>query len=155
MSDENTLRLKAREAMEAGRLPQRRPKRMWGGPGIGAPCAICSEPVKQDELGFELEYAPDQLDTGEGDCHVHLRCFAAWEFERRNFESGTRGAAVSDNAGHTALSPTNGRQSGVRMGHVGGEILQAASNDGTICVPDERPVSASERDNKYQRGPAR
>lgn len=154
MSDENTLRLKAREAMEAGRLPQRRPKRMWGGPGIGAPCAICSEPVKQDELGFELEYAPDQVDTGEGDCHVHLRCFAAWEFERRNHESGARAAAPPDSAGPTVL-PGATPQRTTSIGRMVTQILPAASNDGTICAPDERPVSASERQDKFQRGPAR
>ena len=153
MSDENTLRLKAREAMEAGKLPQRRPKRMWGGPGIGAPCAICSEPVKQDELGFELEYAPDQADAGEGDCHVHLRCFAAWEFERRNHESGTRAAAPHDNAG-PALPPEDDPQPATNINRMVGQILPAASNDGTICAPHERPVSASERDQKYQRGTA-
>lgn len=145
MSDEQTLRLKAREAMAAGRLPQRRPKRMWGGPGIDAPCAICFEPVKRDELGFELEFAPDHEDTGEGDCHVHLRCFAAWEFERRHQENGPRAKAANDGIGPANL---------VDHERQPGRILPAASNSGTICASDESFASACERNNRHQRGPA-
>jgi hypothetical protein len=146
MSDEETLRMKAREAMEAGRLSQRRPKRMWGGPGIGAPCAVCSEPVKKDELGFELEYALDQVDTGEGDCHVHLRCFAAWEFERRNHENGTRAEAANDSAVPAVLAGSDRQVE---------TILPDASNEGRICASNEVSVSAGERDKTYQRGSVR
>jgi hypothetical protein len=38
---ESTLRKIAREAIQAGRLPSSLPKRMWGGPGVGACCTIC------------------------------------------------------------------------------------------------------------------
>jgi hypothetical protein len=55
---------------------------MWGGPGVGADCTICNAPVKRDELEFEIEFARDGDDLGASMYHVHIRCFAAWEFER-------------------------------------------------------------------------
>ncbi len=155
MSDENILRMKANEAMRAGKLPQRRPKRMWGGPGIGAPCAVCAEPVKQDELGFEFEFAVDDEEAGAGDCHVHLRCFAAWEFERRHYESSASSAAIGDSAGRVVPPSGNGQQSAPNLSGMCDEILPDASNDGTIHASRESLGSACERDKNHQRGSVR
>jgi hypothetical protein len=83
MSDECTPREKAREVIQAGKLPNRRPDRMWGGPGVGADCTICGAPVKRDEVEFEIEFAGSGQGSGLHTYHVHVRCFAAWEFERR------------------------------------------------------------------------
>ena len=94
MSDESTLRLNAREAIQAGKLPNRGAERMWGGPGFGACCAVCGTPVKPDQLGFELEFVRDDDVPDVGNTHVHIRCFEAWEIERRNFEV-VRGAMSS------------------------------------------------------------
>jgi hypothetical protein len=49
VNDEGTLREKAREVFQAGKLPNRRPDRTWGGPGVGADCTICRVPVQRDE----------------------------------------------------------------------------------------------------------
>ena len=84
MSDEATLRGRAREAIEAGRLPQRRPDRIWGGPGGGADCAICGARVTRDEVDFEIEFFRDGRDHGIDRHHVHIRCLAAWETELAN-----------------------------------------------------------------------
>jgi hypothetical protein len=85
MPDEVVLRARARSAIQDGKLPTRAPDRTWGGPGLGVACAICELPVKKDEMEFEIEFARDgNLDTGLDKYHVHLRCFAAWEFERRS-----------------------------------------------------------------------
>jgi len=81
--DDSVLRAKAREAIEAGTLPNRRPERMWGGPGVGARCTICGEPVKHDELELEMEFSADP-GAGPSKHHVHVRCFSALEFEMRN-----------------------------------------------------------------------
>ena len=43
MSDSSTLRQKAREAIQTGRLPKRQPAHVWGGAGAGACCAICGK----------------------------------------------------------------------------------------------------------------
>jgi hypothetical protein len=82
MPDEKPLREKARSAVTNGKLPTRRPDRTWGGPGVGAACAVCELPVKNDELEFEIQFARDGSDPGLDKYHVHIRCFAAWEFER-------------------------------------------------------------------------
>jgi hypothetical protein len=98
MSDEETLREKAREAIEAGKLPSRRPERMWGGPGAGAHCRICDKLVEPDEVEFELEFMRDDESRGKDNYHVHLRCFAAWEFERQNFEPASLSSVKVDGA---------------------------------------------------------
>jgi hypothetical protein len=61
---------------------QRRPDRTWGGLGVGAPYAVCEQPVTKDEMEFEIEFAHDGTNPGLHKFHVHMRCFAAWEFER-------------------------------------------------------------------------
>jgi len=81
MPDEETVRSLARAAIQQGKLPATAPTRTWGGPGVGAPCAICSLPVTKAENEFEIQF--EQHGGGGLDkFHVHIRCFAAWEFER-------------------------------------------------------------------------
>ena len=82
MPDEAILRAKARAVVQAGKLPARRPDRTWGGPGIGAPCSVCEQPVRGDELEFEIQFAHDGDNPGLDKFHVHIRCFAMWELER-------------------------------------------------------------------------
>jgi hypothetical protein len=85
MPDEEVLRRKAREAVREGKLPSRPPDRVWGGPGVDAPCSVCGLPVTKTEMEFEVEFAADGHGGG-GDLdkfHLHRRCFAAWEFERQ------------------------------------------------------------------------
>ena len=84
--DENILRQLARKVIQDGKLPSRRPDRTWGGPGVGAPCAICGVPVARDQMEFEIQFTRDGDNPGLDKFHVHIRCFAAWEFER-----GSRG----------------------------------------------------------------
>lgn len=82
MPDEALLRERARVALRDGKVPSRHPDRTWGGPGVGATCAICDLPVQHDQVEFEIEFAHDGDDPGLDKFHVHIRCFAAWEFER-------------------------------------------------------------------------
>jgi hypothetical protein len=86
MLDEPIVREKAREAIRAGELPTRLPDRTWGGPGIGEPCTICGERIKRDQLEFEIQFAHDGARPELERFHVHVRCFAAWEFERTKAE---------------------------------------------------------------------
>lgn len=78
--NEKILRQKAREAIRAGKLPERRPDRTWGGPGVGAHCQICNIPVARDEVELEIEFARGESPVLEK-YHVHVRCFRAWEVE--------------------------------------------------------------------------
>lgn len=84
MPDEPILREKAREAIRNGKIPARRPDRTWGGPGVGVPCTICELPVTRDQMEFEIQFerAGAGHALGLDNFHVHVRCFAAWEFER-------------------------------------------------------------------------
>jgi hypothetical protein len=84
MPDENILREKARAAIRDGKLPQQAPDRSWGGHGVGATCAVCGLPVTNDEKEFEIEFAHNGANPGLDKFHLHIRCFAAWEFERRS-----------------------------------------------------------------------
>jgi hypothetical protein len=82
MPDEAVLRQQARQAIQTGELPNRPPDRTWGGPGVGAPCSVCNDPVTRDQLEFEIQFAHDGATPGLDKFHVHMRCFAAWEMER-------------------------------------------------------------------------
>jgi hypothetical protein len=82
MSDEARLRELALEAIQHGKIPSRNPDRTWGGPGVGATCTICNIPVTKTELEMQTEFARDEAPYGLDKFHVHIRCFAAWEFER-------------------------------------------------------------------------
>jgi hypothetical protein len=84
MSDESLLREKAREVIETGTLPNRRPDRTWAGRGVGAECAICRAPVTRDEIEYEIEFARNGDDSGLDSYHVHVRCLEAWVSERHN-----------------------------------------------------------------------
>ena len=84
MPDEPILRAQARTAVQQGKLPARAPDRTWGGPGVGAPCQICERPVARDEAEFEIEFDRGDDNPGLDKFHVHIRCFAAWEFERKH-----------------------------------------------------------------------
>lgn len=92
MSDDCVSREKAREPIQAGTLPRRAPKRTWGGPGVGADCAICNVPVNRDELELEIEYERDDKVEWNGNddtldkYHVHVGCFMVWEHERHTLE---------------------------------------------------------------------
>jgi hypothetical protein len=82
MPDESRLREQAKAAIQNGALPTRSPDRTWGGPGVGAACAVCERPVSKQEMEFEIQFAHDGDNPGLDKFHVHIRCFAAWEFER-------------------------------------------------------------------------
>jgi hypothetical protein len=82
-SDEDVLRAKAREAIQAGRLPNRCPDQTWGGPGSGACCTVCGVPVRSDEFELELEFAPAGESPGPRKHPTHPRCFGALMQELR------------------------------------------------------------------------
>ena len=82
MPDEPLLRQQARAAMLGGKLPSRRPDRTWGGPGLDIVCAVCGRPITKAELELEIQFSPEGGDPEPERHHLHIRCFAAWEFER-------------------------------------------------------------------------
>lgn len=84
MDDEISLRERARTAIQAGKLPDCLPHRTWAGKGAGATCSVCGEQVRAEEIEYELEFARLEAPTGGvGNYRLHVRCFAAWEFEQQ------------------------------------------------------------------------
>jgi hypothetical protein len=88
MDDEAILRVKAREAIRTGRLPARRPDRTWSGPGVGFSCAVCERLVRRHDREVQIRLSTAWPRARIGTFHVHLRCFAAWEFKRRRSALG-------------------------------------------------------------------
>jgi len=43
---------------------------------------VCEKPVTKEEMEFEIQFARDGDNPGLDKFHVHIRCYAAWEFER-------------------------------------------------------------------------
>jgi len=78
------LRTLARHGLRSGTLPRGEPDHLWDGPGLGATCAVCTQPVRGDEVGYELQFAHhgDGRIPGRDRYHLHPECFAAWEMER-------------------------------------------------------------------------
>jgi hypothetical protein len=82
MPGEARLREQARAVVKNSKLLARAPDQTWGGPGGGLECAVCQRPVTTNEMEFEIQFAHDGDSPGIDKYHVHVRCFAAWEFER-------------------------------------------------------------------------
>jgi len=81
--DEKELRRRASEALIAGLIPRDRPKSLWGGNGAGDPCPICGHAIEASEMELEVEFAIAEVSLrGVREFHLHLPCFAAWEFVR-------------------------------------------------------------------------
>lgn len=81
----NTLsRAKAHAAIELGRIPGRRPDRLWGGRASRGYCGACRSSMKMGEVALEIQFVEDGgASTITHD--VHIRCYVALEgeWERR------------------------------------------------------------------------
>jgi len=74
------LRAHARRALQVGRLPIGGvPGHTWGGPGHGQPCALCHRAVTDTDVEFDVIES-----QAADDYHFHVRCFMAWDAERRD-----------------------------------------------------------------------
>jgi len=80
--DVSTLREKAREAIQNGKLPTRSPDSTMGGPGCGEACALCGETLRRHQMELEAVFRQDGEIPETHKYHLHPRCFAAWECER-------------------------------------------------------------------------
>jgi hypothetical protein len=77
MNEESLPRPYSSEAAQLAALPNRRPDRMWGGPGSGAGCGVCGKPIEPHQVELELEF---DVDGQAGEAHrLHGRCFSTWQ----------------------------------------------------------------------------
>lgn len=85
---ESELRERARELIREGRLPDRAPARVWGGPGSGVTCALCAQAIPATEMEYEADAAIGQ---SVRTLHFHFVCHAAWQLEclRADFDART------------------------------------------------------------------
>jgi hypothetical protein len=96
MSDQSTLQMKAREAMQDGRLPEHEAERRWGGQGVGAPCTICGKVITAAEVEIQLEFAEERDGHPSwADNHLHPACVNAWELECQRKASNGAGPAAA------------------------------------------------------------
>ena len=136
MIDDGTLKTKARQAVQTGKLPNRRPICMWGGNGFGACCPICDSAVKPDELEYEVQF--DEIDGSAAPhgYHIHVRCYAAWELERQ---------ILTGQMGQSACMPAAGNFNASGNGTSDDNPLSADSDGGTIshreCHPRRREAT--------------
>jgi hypothetical protein len=84
---ERALRATIRQRLQDGTLPRVKPSETWGGPGAGRACRACERTITNDEMEFEVEFAPggptfQVLRSESPVLNLHATCFAAWELER-------------------------------------------------------------------------
>ena len=87
MPDEIRLRQQAREAIRSGKMPSRNPDRTYGGPGSGVTCSVCAELIRPDQAEIETEFKRHAVSPNPDRYFLHVRCLAAWEFERTKIAS--------------------------------------------------------------------
>lgn len=97
--------------MTAGKLPDQRPERLWGGAGSGQSCAVCGKTIGKEDVEMELQFTSEG-GAGTANYHVHAQCFALWERGRRNGGSNDHSLPPEGNEGIIPgheRNPTNRR----------------------------------------------
>lgn len=79
------LRRQALAALHAELLPSVQPNQLWGGHGSGELCPVCGGSIESTEAEFELEFAATGVGNDTRAFHLHLPCFTAWEFARKDY----------------------------------------------------------------------
>jgi hypothetical protein len=90
MNDDLTLRARAREALQSGNLPTRKPHRTLGGLGRGGACALCGELLTPTGMEMEIEFGRQGTTHWPATYILHPRCFAAWELARNTLEADAK-----------------------------------------------------------------
>lgn len=75
-STDGTLRRQVRQRMEEGRLSPEAPRETLAGPGSNRACAVCDQVIGPEELEYETEIGPANVQ------HFHFDCYVAWFKER-------------------------------------------------------------------------
>jgi len=76
MSTEKHLQRAARACLASGRLPRVQSNCIWGGYGRGDVCSLCGEPIRSNEVEFEVGEAGKSLVF-----KFHITCHDAWQME--------------------------------------------------------------------------
>jgi hypothetical protein len=74
------IRLLIRSKLNDGRLPYDSMPRFWGGAGDGEQCDVCDTLITKEQLVME---GIASVFTSKKPVQFHVRCFYAWDAERR------------------------------------------------------------------------
>jgi hypothetical protein len=80
---EGPLRANAREALQSGKVPPRKPDRTLRGLGTGKNCVVCGELITLTQMEIELEFKRQSPVPAVERYLAHPRCFSALELELR------------------------------------------------------------------------
>lgn len=69
---------KARDVVQAVKLPNREPERIWGGPSLGGDCVLCGLPIRRGQLELEIEFDGNTGNPETERYRVHFCCLAVW-----------------------------------------------------------------------------
>ncbi len=89
---DDDLRRKALVAMQLEMLPRLPPLRTWGGSGSGELCPVCGDFIEPTDKELEVEFAAADHGGDVREFHLHLPCFAAWDFARQSAANEGPGA---------------------------------------------------------------
>ena len=78
MPTEFYLQRTARDCLASGRLPRVHSQCIWGGYGRGDVCSLCAQPIRSNEVEFEV---PEDAAAGGLAFRFHITCHAAWQLE--------------------------------------------------------------------------
>ena len=78
MPTELYLQRTARDCLASGRLPRLHSQCIWGGYGRGDVCSLCAQPIRSNEVEFEV---PEDAAAGGLAFRFHITCHAAWQIE--------------------------------------------------------------------------
>ncbi len=77
MSDNATLRQKARSLLRSGQLPARPPDCVWGGQASGSErCLVCGDVIAADQVVWEAEFVSA---SGASRHFFHVFCYRVLE----------------------------------------------------------------------------
>lgn len=71
----------AKQRIASGELPCTPTARTWGSRGSGAPCSLCTRPIRSDEVEYEVAAVDPRGATELPTVRFHLHCHAAWQAE--------------------------------------------------------------------------
>ena len=77
--EQTVIRERIRMMLNTGELPCEEPEATWGSNGDGKRCAGCREPIRPDEIEYEVSLTSGAL------IRLHRQCHAIWLEECETF----------------------------------------------------------------------
>jgi hypothetical protein len=81
--DGPALRELIKQKLDDGTLPLTRPENLYAGPGSGARCTGCGEPIYPMQIEYEFDYEGERQTL-----RLHLECAGLWEALRLRRDGG-------------------------------------------------------------------